>query len=160
MLSIFEYSDSIFASHRYHPIVYFFLIGAVLPVPFYFLARRYPLSLWRYVNIPVFFSGIGLLLPATGMNYASWAITGFIFNYYIRRFHFRWWMRYNYVLSAALDAGVAFAMVFVFFCVLFPTNGAMLNWWGNNVWKNTADAAGTPLITLQPGETFGLTSWS
>jgi hypothetical protein len=123
-------------------LVYFFLIGAILPIPFYFLARRYPLSLWRYVNIPVFFSGIGILLPATGMNY------------------FRWWMRYNYVLSAALDAGVAMAMVFVFFCVQFPTNGAPLKWWGNTVWQKTADAMGTPLISLGPGETFGFTTWS
>jgi OPT family small oligopeptide transporter len=144
----------------YHPLLYFFLIGAILPVPFYFLARRYPLSFWRYVNIPVFFSGVGILLPATGMNYASWAITGFIFNYFIRRYHFRWWMRYNYILSAALDAGVGLALVFIFFCVQYPTNGFTINWWGNTVWQKTADALGTPLITLQQGQTFGPTTWS
>lgn len=68
--------------------------------------------------------------PATGINYASWAIVGFIFNYFIRRFHFRWWMRYNYILSAALDAGVVIALIVIFFAIQYPT-GAEIVWWGN-----------------------------
>jgi hypothetical protein len=69
--------------------------------------------------------------PATGINYASWGIVGFIFNYFIRRHHFRWWMRYNYILSAALDAGVALSVILVFFSVQFPKGGFTINWWGN-----------------------------
>jgi hypothetical protein len=145
---------------RYAPLLYFFLIGAILPVPFYLLARRYPLSFWRYINIPVFFAGIQGIPPATGINYASWALTGFVFNFLIRRYHFRWWMRYNYILSAALDAGVALSIVVVFFAVQYPKGGFTLNWWGNTVWANTADANGASLYTLAPGQTFGPTTWS
>lgn len=112
----------------YSPLLWFFLVGAALPIPFFMLSRRFPRSSFRYVNIPVFFSGVGAIPPGTGINYASWAIVGFVFNYFIRRFHFRWWMRYNYLLSAGLDAGVAIGMVCLFFLVHLPTRGFTFNW--------------------------------
>ena len=108
-----------------------FPIGFLLPIPFYFLARRFPLSFWRYINIPIFFAGLGAMPPASGINYISWAATGFIFNYLIRRFHFRWWMRYNYILSAALDSGVGISMIVVFFALQFPSGRVKFDWWGN-----------------------------
>lgn len=144
---------------RYSPLLWWFLIGAALPIPFYFLAKRYPLSFWRYINIPVFFAGVGAIPPGSGINYASWAITGFTFNYFIRRYRFRWWMRYNYILSAALDAGVAIAMIVIFFVVQYPKGGFEINWWGNTVWLNTADANFIPRLTVSEGETFGPTTW-
>jgi hypothetical protein len=116
--------------------MWFFLIGAAAPIPFYFLARRFPLSFWRYINIPVFFAGVSAMPPATGINYSSWIMTGFVFQWWMRRFHFRWWMRYNYILSAALDAGVAIGFIAIFFMLQYPKNGTIgLNtiqaWWGN-----------------------------
>ncbi|KZP32187.1 OPT oligopeptide transporter [Athelia psychrophila] len=148
----------------YNPLLYFFLIGAIAPIPFYFLARRYPLSLWRYVNIPVFFTGVGAMPPASGINYSSWALTGFAFQWFMRRFHFRWWMRYNYILSAALDAGVALGLIVIFFTVQFPKNGTIgantvQKWWGNTGYMNTADALGTPYLQTPPGTTFGPATW-
>ena len=73
----------------YNPLMYFFLIGGLLPIPFYFLARRYPLSIWRFVNVPALFAGISMLPPATGINYSSWFVVGAIFQWFMRRFHFR-----------------------------------------------------------------------
>ncbi|OCB84030.1 OPT oligopeptide transporter [Sanghuangporus baumii] len=144
----------------YRPLLWFFLIGAILPVPFYLLARRFPLSPWRFVNIPVLFAGISLLPPATGINFSSWFVVGAIFQWFMRRFHFRWWMRYNYILSAALDSGVAISLIVIFFSLQLPKGGVFLNWWGNTVWMNTLDAVGVPLITLGEGETFGPVTWS
>ncbi|KII93700.1 hypothetical protein PLICRDRAFT_102174 [Plicaturopsis crispa FD-325 SS-3] len=144
----------------YSPLLWFFLIGAVAPIPFYFLARRYPLSIWRYVNVPVFFAGVGALPPGSGINYSSWVATGFFFNWFMRRFHFRWWMRYNYILSAGLDASVAISMVVIFFTLQLPKGGVTLDWWGNTFWQTTADAMGTPMRILEPPATFGLQTWS
>ncbi|KAG5353466.1 hypothetical protein J132_08942 [Termitomyces sp. J132] len=143
----------------YAPLMWFFAIGGLLPIPFYFLARRYPLSFWRYINVPVCFAGLGNMPPANGINYASWAVVGFIFNFILRRFHFRWWMRYNYILSAALDAGVVIAMVVIFFAITYPTT-IEISWWGNNVWINTADTMGIPLKTLGETQTLGPQVWS
>ncbi|KAG9314623.1 OPT oligopeptide transporter [Chiua virens] len=147
------------AGAMYSPILWFFFLGAVLPIPFYYLARRFPLSYWRYVNVPVLFAGIGAMPPATGINYSSWLLVGFFFQWFMRRYHFRWWMRYNYILAAGLDAGVAICVVFIFFTLQLPKGGINLNWWGNVAWQNTADALGTPLRTLSPGQIFGPSSW-
>ncbi|KAL0578485.1 hypothetical protein V5O48_003534, partial [Marasmius crinis-equi] len=131
----------------YNFTLYFLLIGAILPIPLYFLARRYPLSFWRYVNIPLMFSGVAGIPPATGINYASWALVGFIFNYVVRRRHFRWWMRYNFILSAGLEAGLAICLILIFLCINLPTKGAQLVWVGNTIMEKTADYLGLPLKT-------------
>jgi len=148
------------AGALYYPLVFFFLIGAIAPIPFYFLAKKYPQSWWKYISMPVFFSGTAYMPPATGINYSSWAVVGFMFQYLVRRRHFTWWSRYNYILSAALDSGVAVCTIVIFFCLLFPTKaGFHIIWWGNTVSKNTADAVGAPFVTLAPGETFGPKVW-
>jgi OPT family small oligopeptide transporter len=91
----------------FYPLTFFFLIGAILPVIPWSITRRYPNSFFKYVNLPVVFNGTAYIPPATAVNYISWALVGFIFQYVIRRRHFSWWTKYNYVLSAGLDAGVA-----------------------------------------------------
>lgn len=116
--------------------------------------------MWRYVNMPVFFHGVGSIPPATGVNFASWFAVGAVFQWFMRRFHFRWWMRFNYILSAGLDAGVALGIVVIFFCVIYPTGGTYPNWWGNSVFLNTLDAMGAPGFVLQEGETMGPKAWN
>ena len=134
------------------------LICAFLPIPFYLLARRYPYSRWRYVNIPTALTAGMFFPPVTGMQYTSWFIVGAIFQWFVRRFHFRWWMRFNYVLAAALDAGLAFGVLLVFLTTALPQKS--LVWWGNTVWMTTNDALGMPLNILPPNSTFGPTQWS
>ncbi|KAH9955905.1 OPT oligopeptide transporter protein-domain-containing protein [Russula dissimulans] len=104
----------------YYPMLWCFLIGAVLPIPFYVLAH----------------SG------AIGPNYASWILVGCVFQWFMRRFHSRWWLRYNYILSSGLDAGLVFGLIVLFFTVQWAKGGIGLSWWGNTVWRNTADARG------------------
>ncbi|PSS37094.1 hypothetical protein PHLCEN_2v1060 [Hermanssonia centrifuga] len=141
----------------YNPLLWLMLICAFLPIPFWLLARRYPYSRWRYVNIPAALSAAMYFPPATGMQFTSWFIGGAIFQWFVRRFHFRWWMRYNYVLAAALDAGVAFGAIFVFLFTSLPKGGLTLDWWGNTVWMNTNDAMAMPFTLLAPNATFGPT---
>jgi len=69
-------------------------------------------------------------------------------------------MRYNYLTAVGLDAGVIFGLVIIFFSLQLPNGGVNVNWWGNNVWKNTADAKMVPLKTLGSGQTFGPSTWS
>lgn len=63
----------------------------------------------------------------------------------------------DYVLSAALDSGVAMATVIIFFCITLPAGS--LSWWGNTVYSNTADGKGTPWKSLPPSGFFGPDKW-
>ncbi|KAL7278030.1 OPT oligopeptide transporter [Trametes coccinea BRFM310] len=152
----------------YHGLVYFFLIGAVAPVVTYLALLRWPNSALRYVNFPVIFNGTSAIPPASALNYVPWAIVGFIFNYVIRRRHFSWWTKYNYILSAGLDSGVAVSIIVVYFALQYPRNGRigannLQTWWGNTVATRTADygvkGAGTPLLVNPDGQPFGPSTW-
>ncbi|KAF9038006.1 OPT oligopeptide transporter [Panaeolus papilionaceus] len=148
----------------YYALSFFFPIGFVLPIILYFINKRFPNSWLRYVNLPVIFAGTGYMPPATAINYVTWGMVGFFFQYFIRRRHFSWWTKYNYVLSAALDAGVAISAVLIFFCLQYPLNGQIgakniQTWWGNTVYTETADFKAKPLWTLAPGQTFGPATW-
>jgi len=148
----------------YYGLIFFFIIGAVGPAVPWALSRWRPNSFLKYVNLPVIFTGTGNIPPATAVNYIPPAIVGFIFNYVIRRRNFAWWSKYNYVLSAALDSGVAVSTILIFFCLQYPMNGAIgagniAVWWGNTVYLNTLDGQGTALLSPPVNGTFGPATW-
>jgi len=138
----------------YHPMLYFLLVGAFLPIPFYFLARRWPQSWLRWVNIPVMLTGASYIPPGSGINYSSWFIVGFIFQYWMRRHRFRWWSKFNFVMSAALDGGTIIAGIIIFVTLQLPKHGDIhIDWWGNRVYTETLDWVGAPYLTA-PAEGF------
>ncbi|KAF8261428.1 OPT oligopeptide transporter protein-domain-containing protein [Lactarius quietus] len=148
----------------YYGVLFFLLIGAVLPIIQWALHKRFRIRALRYLNFPVVFSSMTMMPPATPINFVPSILVCFIFNYVIRRRHFGWWTKYNYMLSVALDAGYAIGVVFIFFTLQYPDNGniglnSIQNWWGNTVFLNTADAKGTPFKSLSDGQMFGPKSW-
>ncbi|KAF9475507.1 OPT oligopeptide transporter [Pholiota conissans] len=148
----------------YYPLLFFFLLGAITPVIFWALSKKWPNSFVKYINVPVLLAGTHSIPPASAINYVPWAGVGFFFQFYVRRRHFSWWMKYNYVLSAALDTGLAISILVIFFALQYPKNGAIgadniQSWWGNTVPFVGADGMGTPIRTLAPGETFGPSTW-
>ncbi|XP_043688801.1 oligopeptide transporter 3-like [Telopea speciosissima] len=116
----------------YRNLVWLFLIGAILPVPIWLLSKMFPEKKWiPLINVPVISYGFAGMPPATPTNIASWLVTGAIFNYFVFRYRKGWWQKYNYVLSAALDAGTAFMGVLLFFAL--QNEGRNLNWWGTEL---------------------------
>ncbi|PKA59839.1 Oligopeptide transporter 3 [Apostasia shenzhenica] len=116
----------------YGHLVWLFLAGALLPVPVWFISRMCPERNWiRYINVPVMLFGFAGMPPATPTNVASWLVTGTAFNYFVFRHRKQWWQRYNYVLSAALDAGTALMGVVIFFAL--QNMKIRLRWWGTEV---------------------------
>ncbi|GAA6064754.1 hypothetical protein JCM10212_002673 [Sporobolomyces blumeae] len=143
----------------YNPILYWLLAGAIAPVVVWLLARRFPRSFLQYANVPVALSGCLAMPPATGINYSSWFLVGFVFQYLLRQRRFEWWSKFNFVLSAALDAGTVVSGIVIFLAVMLPKHGTIsLDWWGNNVFTNTLDWAGASYRT-PPLEGFGRTTW-
>ncbi|XP_068668348.1 oligopeptide transporter 3-like [Aristolochia californica] len=116
----------------YRNLVWLFLIGAFLPVPIWILSKMYPEKKWiPLINIPVISYGFAGMPPATPTNIASWLVTGTIFNYFVFRYRKSWWKKYNYILSAALDAGTAFMGVLLFLAL--QNQGHVLKWWGSEL---------------------------
>jgi hypothetical protein len=143
----------------YKSLLWFFLIGAGLPLLSFLWLRLWPKSWVRFIHWPVFFNGIAYIPPATPYNYATWSAVGFTFAYWIKRSWFNWWAKYNYSLSAGLDLGLALGQLLIFFVTLSPVVQPP-NWWGTTGGSvNNADAKLQPLIRLPPGESFGLTTW-
>lgn len=99
----------------YHPELYALIIGAFLPLPFWYYQRRWPNSWNKWISTPVVLNSVQYIPPATGINYSSWFVTGFIFQYWVRKRNFAWWSKFNYVTAAALDSGTLVCLLFIFF---------------------------------------------
>ncbi|KAG0160772.1 hypothetical protein PDIDSM_8302 [Penicillium digitatum] len=135
----------------YSNLLWFFLVGPAVVITTYLLGRRWKAA--NYVSWPVAFGAMSQVPPATGISFSSWWIVNLIFNAILRRHKPAWWSKYNYVLSAALDCGVAVATVIIFFCTTLPAGS--LSWRGNTVSKTTADGKGTPYMGLPACGYFG-----
>ncbi|KAJ0101225.1 hypothetical protein Patl1_03874 [Pistacia atlantica] len=120
-----------FTNHGIYPqINWFFLIGLLSPVPVWLLSRKFPEKKWiKYIHMPLIFGGAGGLPFNKPVHYWSWAAVGIFFNYFVFKQYKGWWARHNYILSAALDAGLAFMGVLIYFAVqshdVFGPD-----WWG------------------------------
>jgi len=114
---------------NYSVLNWFFLIGAAGPVIVYALHRMFPNQRWiPLINLPVLLGATAYMPPATPVNYNSWLFIGTIFNFFVFRYRKKWWTRYNYILSAALDAGVAFMGVVLYFSLTMEKKS--IDWWG------------------------------
>ena len=128
---------------------------------FYTIARVWPHSRAHLINTPLIFSGSGQIPPATPLNYLSWAIVGLIFNPLIKRKYTGWWLRFNYLTSAALDVGLAVCTIVIILCFNL-TNTNMPEWWGVTAPANTADylESAVQIPNPNPGEKFfGPDTW-
>ncbi|KAL2201399.1 OPT oligopeptide transporter protein-domain-containing protein [Corynascus similis CBS 632.67] len=143
----------------YSSLFFFFILGAVTPLVIYVLAKRRPKSFLRYLMAPVIFGGAGAIPPATPLNYLSWGIVGYIFQYMIKKRHFGWWSRLNFLTSSGLDLGLALCTLFIFFAFTLREVEPP-QWWGNEIVKGTMDYRGDAVQTVMPpGQTFGPATW-
>jgi OPT family oligopeptide transporter len=143
----------------YRWLVYCFPLGALLPIPLWLYSRNKKKSLLRKVNFPVIFGAMAWIPPATGLNFSVWAVVCFVFNYLIKNRANAWWSKYTMTMSAALDSGLAFGIVVVFFGFIYPGFMDGFSWWGTEVYKQGCDWQACSYKTLGPGERFGPDSW-
>ncbi|XAR48474.1 hypothetical protein NMG60_11031300 [Bertholletia excelsa] len=116
---------------NYQALNWFFLGGLLGPIAVWLLHKAFPKHSWiPLINLPVLLGATAYMPPASSLNYNSWILVGTIFNFFVFRYRKDWWQRYNYVLSAALDAGVAFMAVLLYFTVGLENKN--LSWWGTS----------------------------
>ncbi|PSS19682.1 Oligopeptide transporter like [Actinidia chinensis var. chinensis] len=115
---------------NYSALNWFFLGGALGPVLVWLLHKAFPNQKWiKMINLPVLLGASAAMPPATTLNFNSWIFVGTIFNFFVFRYRKKWWQRYNYVLSAAMDAGLAFMGVLLYFSL--SMENVSVNWWGS-----------------------------
>ncbi|XP_077231441.1 oligopeptide transporter 7-like isoform X1 [Tasmannia lanceolata] len=116
----------------YSGVNWFFLTGAIAPLLVWIAHKAFPRHEWiRLINMPILIGSTGMMPFATAVNYTSWIIVGFFSSFVIYRYRRNWWQRHNYVLSGALDAGLAFMGVLLYLCL--GSKNVSLNWWGENL---------------------------
>ncbi|BFZ53904.1 hypothetical protein PYCC9005_000935 [Savitreella phatthalungensis] len=149
-------SDSI-----YWPLVLAFPLGFIAPFVVRAVAgkRRFEAkdSVWRLVNLPVVLSSMTWVPPGTGLNFSSWALCGFLSNYLWKRRRPDSWGKYNFVLSAALDMGLAVALVIGFLAIVYPGRRVEVLTW---LTADTCDTLGCARLKLEPGQHFGPSTWT
>lgn len=136
----------------YHPLSYGFIVGALLPIPVYFLTKRYPNSFLKYVHVPLFIGG-GIFWSPLNYSYVWPAVViGFAMNYIIKNRWSLWWQKYAYVLTASFSSATGLSAIIVFFAVQYKI--VDFSWWGNTVSYAGCDGKGCPLKKLGFGEHF------
>ncbi|KAH9616337.1 hypothetical protein KSS87_000617 [Heliosperma pusillum] len=116
----------------YGAVNWFFIGGAIAPVLVWLAMKAYPNQEWiRLINMPVLIGATGMMPPATAVNYSTWILVGFLSGYVAFRYAPEWWERHNYLLSGALDAGLAFMGVALYLCL--GLEDVSMSWWGNEL---------------------------
>ena len=77
----------------YNGLLWCFLIGALLPIPFYFLGRKW--KVFQYFHVPVFLYGGLIWAPYNLANIWPAVPVAWFFNYYIKKRYLGWWSKYN-----------------------------------------------------------------
>ncbi|KAF6821172.1 OPT oligopeptide transporter [Colletotrichum musicola] len=143
----------------YRGLVWCFLIGAIMPIPLWLYSRKKKHSIARKINLPVVFGSMAWIPPATGLNFSVWAVVCYVFNYLVKRRRSAWWAKYTMTMSAALDSGLAFGIVVVFFGFIYPGHMNGFKWWGTEVYKQGCDWQACPYKTVPEGGHFGPDQW-
>ncbi|KAK8927024.1 Oligopeptide transporter [Metarhizium anisopliae BRIP 53293] len=121
--------------------------------------RRLDRTLFRFVaslmwlNPVLIIQGIQHWAPSNMAYKTPGFILSYIFMYWLPRHRLAWWSKYNYVLSAALTAGLAVSALIMFFAVGYHPKS--LKWWGNTVSTDGIDGQQVGWLPIPERGYFG-----
>ncbi|OGM47811.1 hypothetical protein ABOM_003346 [Aspergillus bombycis] len=142
--------------YRFLPIG--FLVGALWPLGWWALQRKWPQSFLRYAHPIVMMVAPILWAPLNFSNFFQSLPISWFFGYYVKTRFPTWWGKYNYLISTGLITGIAFS-VFIQFFSLSYNDISFPDWWGTTKFTTTCDLQDCRYLTLAPGETFGPSEW-
>ncbi|KAL5889211.1 hypothetical protein ACKVWC_004453 [Pyricularia oryzae] len=143
----------------YRPLVWCFLVGAIAPIPLWYISKGKKDSIIRKINLPVLFGSLSWIPPATGLNFSVWALVCYLFNSLLKNRATAWWAKYSMTLSAALDSALASGIVVVFFTFIYPGVMDGFSWWGTEVYKQGCDWQACAYMSVPEGGRFGPDTW-
>ncbi|KAI8869530.1 OPT superfamily oligopeptide transporter [Ramicandelaber brevisporus] len=115
-----------FARTRYAPILHGFWIGALLPIPVYFLTRPGGWlhgTIFDRVSVPMLLYASMAVFSIPNASFVWWFVACLFFNGYLLRYKKVWWAQYALVMSSGLDISVVIVAFLVSF--LPPIKWAM-----------------------------------
>ncbi|KAI9286534.1 OPT family small oligopeptide transporter [Umbelopsis sp. AD052] len=120
---------------QYYIVLWGFVIGFFVPIPGYLLHWKWPKVGFNYINTPLIMVGLCMFPGST----SSWLFFGFLLSvwsqFYLKRYKREWFVKHNYLLSAALDGATSVMGFLLAFIVFGGGNGNVYNfplWWGND----------------------------
>ncbi|KAG2107577.1 OPT oligopeptide transporter protein-domain-containing protein [Suillus cothurnatus] len=120
------------AGQRYQWVSWSYVVGLFIPVPFWVIHKYWPKLRADYLYTPIIAYVIGTLSVGINSSLLSFFAISFLSQWWLRTRHPRWFVKYNYIVGAALDGGTQVMVFILSFAVqgaggtshLFPT------WWG------------------------------
>jgi hypothetical protein len=119
---------------RYQWVTIAYLVGFILPVPFWVIYKYTKIRFFEYINLAIILWYMGWLFVGVNASITSYFAIGFFAQYYLRRYKPNIFVKYNYLVSAALDGGT-WVLVFILSFAVFGGSGKEHNfplWAGNN----------------------------
>ena len=116
-------------------------LGFLFPIPLYLLHRRYPKLGLDFIVTPVICWYLGYLSVGINSSVLAYFALGFFVQLYVRRRHPAWFLRYNYILAAAISGGTELLVFVTTFAVQGASGTAVPfpPYWGNNFQQGNYD---------------------
>jgi OPT family oligopeptide transporter len=115
---------------RYAIVPFSILVGLAVPIPFWLIHRYYPKLGAQHVMTPILCWTLGYLSVGINSSVFTTFLLSVFSQYYLRKYRPRWFRKYNFLLSAALDGGTQ-VMVFVYTFAVGGGSGKVIdmpNW--------------------------------
>ncbi|RFU31628.1 hypothetical protein B7463_g4723, partial [Scytalidium lignicola] len=107
---------------KYQWVTIAYLLGFIAPVPFWLMNRFFPHPAWRYINTSIILWQMGYLFVGINSAITMFFGLGFFAQWYLRKKYPNFFIKYNYITSAALDGGTQ-VMVFILTFAVFGGSG-------------------------------------
>ena len=118
---------------KYQWVTLAFLLGFIAPLPFYFAHRATGWRMFKFINTSIILWFMGNLFVGINAGYATFYVIAFYSQFYLRRYKPLSFIKWNYLVSAALDGGTQ-VIVFILSFAVFGAGGKDVpfpNWAGN-----------------------------
>ncbi|PMD19683.1 peptide transporter MTD1 [Hyaloscypha hepaticicola] len=112
-----------------------FIPGFFVPIPFWLLHKKYPTLGLNNINTAIMILYLSWLCVGINSSLMAFFFFGLVSQIYIRKRYPTMFVKYNYLVSAALDGGTS-VIVFILSFAVFGAAGNTINfpiYWGNNL---------------------------
>lgn len=125
----------------YQSIILALPLGLLIPLPTYFLHRRFPTAGFQHLVTPVICWYLGFLSVGINSSVFMFFAIGFFVQFYVRRRWPEWFVKYNYIVAAGISGGTELLVFVTTFAVQGGTGREVVfpAYWGNNFQRGNVD---------------------